>query len=235
MAYRKRRRSGGTWLPVLPTFIGEADEGYTWYESTLSLVNTVGSFDRQAVPLVTDATPNVDAAQAGINHSLRDLVEGQEYVLKRAVGKVWGSLDQSSEGSGVSRIILCMALAVLPVQDVAPTAPAIPDDDWDPLLAQNTMSPYLWRRTWVLSNNVLSSQTMFFPNSTGGYGSVMDGGHLDTKGTNRRIRKEERIFILTSAMVQDAVGTGGAGGVLWGYDLRFFGAMRRARNQSTFK
>lgn len=233
MARRRFRRAGGTWLPPLPTFYGENDEGVTFYES-FATAGAVGEKPTLTyIPVVTDATPNVDAAVGGVNHSLRDVVEGQEYVLKRAVGKFFAAPQQLESQASAWLVMVCAALAVLPVEDSNPSAPALEDDDMNPLLAQNAMSPWLWRRTWILSNNLTPNTYLYYPNSTAGYGSVMDGGHIDTKGVSRRIRREQRLFMLVAAQTLQS----GENPMTfhWGYDLRFFGAMRKARGQSTFK
>jgi len=234
---RRRRRSGGTWLPVLPTETA-ANTLVTYLDARalfpVGFLSTGTGLDNgpRVIPLTMDETP-----QAGVssNNTLRDWVEGQEYVLKRVVGKVWAGSLQTAE-INVERFIACFALAVLPVDDANPDVPAMPPEDYDPLLAQNTQQPWLWRRTWILSDNSASASAFQYPGSTAGYGSIADGGHLDTKGVSRRISKEQRIFIIFQANVLDqGPEQTDAAGVNWGYDLRLFGAMRRGKNRSTFK
>jgi len=234
MASRRGRRTRGTWLPPTPTVLGENPNSVTWFQSNLSLVSAIGADDQAAIPLITDETLNPGEGQLG-GRTLRDIVEGQSYVLKRAVGKFWGAGEQDAD-TDVGRVILCAALAVLPVDDASPSSPAMDAQDWHPLFVQNAMAPFLWRRTWILSNNVHPSQSMFYPNSTAAYGSVADGGHIDTKGTARRIDKEQRLFLLIGAQVLETLGAGvDTYNISYGYDLRFFGELRKSRNRSSFK
>lgn len=231
---RRARRSRGTWLPPTPTVLGENPNAVTWFQGTLTVQNALGADDQAAIPLITDETLNPGEGQLG-GRTLRDIVEGQSYVLQRAVGKFWGALGQDAD-IDVGRVILCAALAVLPVDDASPSSPAMDAQDWHPLYVQNAMAPFLWRRTWVLSNNVHSSNQFFYPNSTAAYGSVADGGNIDTKGTARRIDKEQRLFLLLGVQVLESLGVGvEIANIGYGYDLRFFGALRKSRNRSSFK
>lgn len=246
---RRKRGSRGTWLPVLPTALTQSEGGTqyaTWYEDSYSMVGFNNSYngDAVAVPLIPDFTPQ-DANLTGQQDiTLRDLVEGQDYVLKRTVGKVWATINNQAGSAGdfpLSPYIFCLALAVLPVQDDNQSIPAMPNADFCPLNSQNSQQPWLWRRTWILQNTLnATQQTVDFPaygaQSTWQYGSIADGGHLDTK-VQRRVRKDQRLFIVAQAG-QLLFGDGGTelpSSFRWGYDLRFFGAMRKANNKSTFK
>lgn len=240
MARRRFRRRRGTWLPALPTFFGSSTTGATFFESTLTLdagLNAgVDGNPVEAIPLVTDVTQEPDDAGGGAIKSLRDVVEGQEYVLERAVGKIWCSLDQNgAEGTKVARVIVCIAMAVMPVLDGNPDAPALPFTDIDPLRTDNTMAPWLWRRTWTLGRSQANDERIQYPYSNEAFGSMSDGPHVDTKGVRRRIRKEERLFLVASAAKLTSTGTDIEAIVNYGYDLRFFGALRRAHNRSVLK
>lgn len=244
---RRKRGSRGTWLPVLPTTLAQAegpDQFATWYESPYSAAvqDSPAShvFPAQAVPVVPDFTFQDSDLTAGVT-TLRDMVEGQDYVLKRTVGKVWASSQQVADAEGPNGpFIFCIAMAVLPVQDDQQDVPALPNDDFNPLLSQNSQQPWLWRRTWILQNTIgASAQQGNWPavgaQSTWQYGSIADGGHLDTK-VARRLTKDQRLFIIAAAsnMFNESSATFPQD-FRWGYDLRFFGAMRKARNHSTFK
>lgn len=237
---RRKRRSGGAWLPVLPTDIfGNGSQlvsftdGFATFDPGLPPVGTQPDAFPLAIPLTMDETPR---QESGATHTLRDYVEGQDYVLKRVVGKVWMAITEPIDGGNVQRAICCAALAVLPVKDDNANTPDLDPAEYDPLRSENIQQPWLWRRTWILSDNYSNAGTIHYPHSTGDYGSVADGGHVDTKGTARRITKEQRTFIVFAARCLQPV-TGGENitGINYGYDLRLFGAMRRGRNRSTFK
>lgn len=242
---RRRRRRGGSWLPLVGTLFNDGQPDSTWF--TFSADWGAGSapsigdrFSFGAAPtdtvgafvLTQDDTPDVDNPDAG--SSLRDFVEGQEYLLERVVGKIYCGFGRTA--GQVNTAIVAAGLAVLPVEDGAPTTPAMNIDDYDPLLARNAQAPWLWRRTWLLSNQGIDSEFPYFPETNVGYGSLGDGPHLDTRGTKRRIRKEQRIFLCASAQVRNNASSGAETSFIdFTVDLRLFGAMRKGKNISTFK
>lgn len=243
---RRRKRRGGAWLPLVGTVFGDGQPDATWFNFTAEWPSgtTPGTGDRfrfgstpeetvGAFVLTQDDTPDVDNPDTG--SSLRDFVEGQEYVLDRVVGKVYCGFGRS-EGEVLTAIVCC-GLAVLPVDDGAPTTPAMNIDDYDPLLARNAQAPWLWRRTWLLSNNAQPNLFPYSPETNQQYGSVLDGPHLDTRGTKRRIRKEQRIFLVASAQVRNftQITSADPSFIDFTVDLRLFGSMRKAKNISTFK
>lgn len=243
---RRRRKQTNTWFPIIPTTFGESDQGFTWYEDfgtvegskeggDLFQFQSTGAQDNSVFlqPLVPDGTsdPNTNPG------SLRDYVEGQEWLCTRVVGKIWGGLNQAAE-SGVTRAILAVALAVLPVDDETGQV-SLPSADINPLGATNASAPWLWRRTWTLYNNLSAAApeaTFTGPTNVANTGSgTFDAGHLDTKGVKRRIRREQRLFFVASAQVVGSTTGQDNANVMVGYDLRVLGAMRRAKNISTFK
>jgi len=241
----RRRRSRYTWFPIVPTFVGESTTGVAWYNTATIISPDQGSTlgPPVAIPVLSDQDIQVSqATQDPI--SLRDRVEGKDYAIERIVGKIWASVSQEvAEDPGhyvAMATLFCAALAVLPVDDDG--NPDISSSDYDPLEANNTMQPWIWRRTWTLYNNLavpVEPQAQG-PRSIGEYGSVMDGGHLDAKSA-RRVRREQRLFVIFQATtLQNAVNGGDPNQprsttLSYGYDLRVLGAMRRARNESTFK
>jgi len=235
----RTRRTRYNWFPVLPSFGGFEDApGVTFYEGNGSWTGPSEEYEIQGpdlVPLLPDST---DQTGAGIeNGSLRDLVEGQDYILKRIVGKFWAGFRAQAdpnEGVFVPRIIIGAGIAVLPVGDDQQT-PVGPSNDYHPLLSDNTQNPWIWRRTWILA--VQGTENLYgFPSTTVAYGSIADGGHVDSK-VARRVTREQRLFIsVGSAALDVATGPGLQTSTYnWGYDFRFLGAMRKARNRSTFK
>jgi len=250
---RRRKGSSYTWFPVDPTNVAASEdppELVTYFESSL----TVGSgqpgirWGVTAVPLTIDYTTQAPLLDTpGI--SLRDVVEGQSWLCKRLVGKVWGSLGQTGDlGEEIPSVtleaLLCMAIAVLPVDDNGFLD--LTDDEIDPLRAENAQQPWMWRRTWKLYNNTAAQQSagdaggsfMTGPTNIANTGSgTYDAGHLDTRGVSRRIRREQRLFFVTTARNMRGTPDNGqlANQITWGYDLRVLGAMRRERNRSAFK
>jgi len=225
----KRKRNRGTWLPLLPTFIGESDVGLTYYDGTLTFPNTVLEGDTTviALPLTLDETPDVDNASGIV--TLRDMVEGQDYICDRVVGNVWASVPANAERIG--EILFCCALAVLPVDDNVPTNPSIQPEDYNPFFAQNAQAPWYYRRVWHLRNPAFGDITG--PHEIGMMGYT--GSIIDTMGVKRRIGKEQRLFLVAAAAVLSHGGASSSDFVRFGYDVRVFGHMVKGRNKSTFK
>jgi len=135
--------------------------------------------------------------------------------------------------------------------------------NYSPLHPDAIREPWMWRRTWMLGNaartalfrgngmsfvaqgNEIFGATPWFPPTNAGYGSVLDGPHVDCKSV-RRVRNDERLFFVVATHMTDVItgqrqkgnpelfdATQGAS-VFVKTDLRLLGALRKARNSSTF-
>jgi len=227
---RRRRKSTGAWLPIIPSAYGSETASLTFYESSLTLPTPVSAGDTSiaVTPLTYDDSSNqIDSGDAS---SLRDKVEGQDYLLKRIVGKVWMDIASEDESELVDGIG-CIAACVLPTDDAG--APSIPAEEYHPLYTQNSQQPWIWRRTWRLARQV-DGVNGIYPPSTGYYHGSMDSGHIDTKGTFRRITKEHRVFLVAAFGALTTAGDASSGLIQWGADVRLYGQMRRAKNVSSF-
>lgn len=246
MARRRSRRY--TWFPIFGTDYETAPPAQgevTFYHDagnlSLSAPVAIGQLGNIiAIPLLRDS--DIDSDTVGEQISLRDRVEGKDYFVERVVGKTWAALKQEQAGSEEeigAAVIVATAFAVLPVNEAG--QPAQPGEQYSPLRANNSAQPWMWRRTWTLWNNLaldLGGNFYTGPTNVASYGSVADGGHIDIKSV-RRVRREERLFIIAqAALLQNAAGNTSeintSMEIVWGYDVRVLGAMRRARNQSTF-
>jgi len=237
---RRRRKNRATWLPIIPT-VYEGTEGaealVTWYETTITFPTgtpSPGDTAIQAFPLTFDDSFEQEAQTS--TASLRDRVEGQDYVLDRIVGQVW--MAQEFSQSRINSWIGCIAFGVFPTSDNGGIA--LPPEEYNPFFSANAAQPWIWRRTWRLNspgywglprNPPLGG----FPTSTAGYSGIREGGFVDTKGSRRRIRKEHRLFIVAAAgVIQESTVGEEPNELLFGYDLRLIGGMRRASNVSSF-
>lgn len=122
---------------------------------------------------------------------------------------------------------------------------------YNPDIPDTIREPWIWRRQWVLANSAVYQQTwadltqvlpaatltaMAYPLTTGEYGSVLDGPHVDAK-TRRRISSDDRLWLTVWAQPYPR-------GNLWAqaalcevgihFDYRIFGQMRRGRNRGNF-
>lgn len=241
---RRRRKQRYTWFPTNPTLGAEATVGSVgvnyfddiWVGNSVQLGEPFATDVQFTEPLLLDDTPQAGIVQPETPQwTLRDLVEGQSYVTERIVGKIWVSRTQDA-GETVTDVplIIGVGIAVLPTDDATGTAD-LANIDLDPLLQQNSGNPWMWRRTWILGQNGTAGLDPEFPASNWQMGSVADGPHVDVK-SKRRVSREQRLFIICSVGTMGlAIAGGDSATGHFGYDLRILGAMRRARNTSSFK
>jgi len=222
---RRRRTNRSTWFPTLGTQIGEGAQPVTpiIYFDGATIGEQIG--DASAQPLVNDVTFNSPPG----NSSLRDQVEGQTWRCDRVVGNIFCGWRPLGEETVTQDLICCAALVVLPVDDET-QSPELTNEEYQPLGANQSAQPWLWRRTWWLGGP--DSET---PSTNTVYGANTTGPFCDTKGTKRLIGREQRLFIVTQCMIADGGENVNGIAVNWKIDLRVLGQMVRKRNVSTFK
>lgn len=174
--------------------------GIDWLAQSLT-------FDTQINP--EDAQFNV--ALGGTPPGLRDLVSGSEWSLRRLVGKVFVSVkeaDGSQLTSQRAELIEC-GFGIIVCNTDEDGAPLTDFNEVNPLAQQAAEDPWVFMRHWILGTAPQNNSAVFvnslgvaatksafaggFPTSNVGYGSVMDGPHVDAK-TSRRIRRDQRLF-----------------------------------------
>lgn len=236
---RRKRRNRGTWFPILGSQESIQDDTLrSVYTTFTDVLYNYKPSDTDVTPIIPDETTDPNITAEG---TLRDYVEGQSCVVERIVGKIVCAAQQK-DGSGAgfqppNIMIACAAIAVLPVNDGG--GHDIPEESINPLYAENMDKPYLFRRTWVLGNNKITTYTgdidFTAPSCNEFFASRDDGPHVDTKGVRRSIQRNQRIFLLlSSANIQPGDVANEDGSVFWSVDLRCYGSMRRARNRSLF-
>lgn len=247
---RRRRRARPTWFPVLGTSGGE-DLPSTVFATERTIGPGALAFATQTCEF-TEILDDNDTSEAE-TASLRDRVEGKDYAITRIVGKIWAAAQQYtpviSEGELAEAvpefIVWCAGLAILPVDSSG--VPEESDTDYNPLLSANSAKSWMWRRTWTLWNNLAEAATpdptqplYTGPTNVANVGSgTWDAGHVDAK-SRRRVRKEERLFLITGVYIGNIVdATGESVGttntvysISWGYDFRVLGGMRKSHNKS---
>lgn len=229
--------------------IGDSGRGTTVFGFPLPVNSDTADRSTLVTSLVPDETFFPDETTAASN-TLRDFTEGQDWFLKRIVGKVWVGVSQSSPVvtpavSWISCVIGC-AFFVARAKDDDPESPDLEEKEYDPLDSQNVRQPWIWRRTWLLTDFGVAPaaglpQYRIWPSSnmlnTGG--GVLDGPHLDAK-TARRIRREERLWFVASTFgfnhFVDEGGTVSGSQMVCtvNVDYRILGQMRKSNNRSTF-
>lgn len=235
---RKRKRQF-TWIPVLPTVVERSEgpnEAVTWFNQQTGIVlGEPGRAFLSAINILPDHLDTYDPAQPD-QASLRDIVEGQDYVVERIVGKIWGSVGPASGAPSDNdwlNLIIGAGIGVMPYDDNDTLS--LSDDEIDPLLQGNSGNPWQWRRTWTLWNMTTNAGISAGLGPTSIQNDGPEYGFVDIKSV-RRIRREERLTLVVSVHLMEGLGVGAASNIFnWGYDFRVLGAMRKAHNKSDFK
>lgn len=196
-------------------------------------------------PIVPDFTGFPDGTT---DRSLRDLTEGQDWFLKRIVGKIFVSCDNSSieDDTTWPYVKVTAGFFVARATDDVQGIVDLETVELDPTLSDNVRNPWIWRDQWILRNPASSNEyaalNNFSPtNNWTAYGSsAKDGPHLDIK-TARRIMTEHRLWFVAVAegwspapVLSMTVEQGQQPAVTVDLDVRVLGAMRKARGSSSF-
>lgn len=246
---RRRRSNRVTWFPTLgATFVQNTSSRITtlFFENLIPELATglpvsQGNTSLFCIPITRDSTSQ--AAQGLSGGSLRDYVEGQDYVLKRIVGSIFVTQKGSAQTSSVAwqKTIITCGFLVARAEEVTQVAVDLDDVEVDPQGQDNVANPWIWRRSWMLGNNLSTSpgDGLTLPMNNMVYGAGMSGPYIDSK-IARRITKEHRLWFAGSIIgLSDA--TLAVSGTkfqqptvsVWA-DLRILGSMRRGKNLSTF-
>lgn len=212
---RRTRRPAVVWLPLSTEGrIGTVAGATTGTDSAsfFFAVNTPGfggTAGTQVLPMVKDEPQGI----AGQAETLSDL-EGSAYRLRRIVGKLFIQPEQiaAAAPTDATSFLITAGFIILRV-DGSGTVLSGAGATYDTQILDNTRDPWIWRRSWMLSNQaginalniaVPDSKILIFPSSTiNGYGGgVADGPHVDAK-TARVVSDEERLFLVVSALPID--------------------------------
>lgn len=236
----------------MPTLGGNSVSGDNHY--TTSFFGGVIGLDGQALgpqdlyvtPIVPDETQFVGDFVPD-QGSLADFTSGQDWLCKRIVGKLFVGMHQhenTTSGGTPPYAIIGAGFYVGRADDANQDVPDTNNSEIDPLALKNVRQPWMWRRTWFLSN-ASANPTAAFPDlawshlDNGALASSLDGPHIDIK-VARRIRREERLwFVINGYGLSDmSANTDGdwsvPGQASFLLDYRVLGAMRKSNNRSTF-
>jgi len=228
----RRKRPAVAWLPL---DIQESSQTVCWIDGSNNIPAAADTLNTVIHALTVDYPAEaVRAINAQALPSMADFEEGG-YRLRRIVGKLFVGVTQSAIEAPANEPLNCifgagfMVLKVNPA-DGAPLLSANPNS-YSPLGLSNVRDPWIWRRTWILANQLGAAQQASIlgysqaPTFNGDYGSVADGPHIDQK-TARRVSAEERLFFIASACnFGDAAGA--AGTVQWLLDYRLLASPLR--------
>lgn len=204
-------------------------------------VNTNGTSVMQVTDLLND-TPGDDEPTRGLPMGV---YQNNEYVIKRIVGKFFLEAQQTAASTG-SAFLVGAGIFVARADDADRPGGnanqpvgfgAGTDTLYGPLNTDVIREPWIWRRTWVLTNQLATGGNPSmgsFPRNTAEYGSIQDGSHIDAK-TARRVKEDERLFAIIQARAIPLNGNAVASLAIRGYiDYRVLGAMRKGHNRGAF-
>jgi hypothetical protein len=188
--------------------------------------------DVQTVPLVKDNTVT-GGITVNDGSTLAD-IESSGYRLRRVVGKLVVAVGQgvATDDTDPTAFKVTIGLIVLRVKQDNTPLDVVPS--YDPSSLANTMDPWMWRRTWCLSDRAPAQQqnaNVRFPisNVENYAGGNNDGSHVDAK-VARVIGPEERLFLVASCQGIDGnPGAQNPGLIVIIGDLRCLGTMRSSQ------
>jgi len=249
--YRRKRgfrRNKGTWFPINGTTF--TNGGFAWTDVGFSFNTGTVPDDRSdgpnqtVFPVTRDITQFSNTAVDLTGPSLRDIVEGNDWMLQRIVGECHLKCTESNttvDNSTWPNIEIAAGFFVARINDNDETLPDLTFDEIDPLQVRNAQNPWIWRRSWILQRPLASNQGFpASPCSNMEFGSAESGSHIDSK-VKRRIRREERLWFVVGTIGWDGVITAfdnhegfNQPSVHGHLDIRIFGGMRRGKNASSF-
>lgn len=240
----RKRRARYSWFPALGTpdddEILPSGENWSFVNGDLFANDTLAR-DLIVTALTFDYPVEVEEGLATVP-SLADF-QGSEYQLERIVGKLHAKLRPGPIQSGLAGAqfaLFSAGLIVLRVEEQT-GAPLRSDlEEYTTLTASNISDPWIWRRTWVLgSDDVITQSAIPFvrptglPKSTAEFGDIESGPHVDARSV-RRVRREERVFLVTDLVQLDlflnpSKSTGASGvHVDYLFDYRILGKLVKA-------
>lgn len=258
----RRRKQRFTWLPTIGTASGTEQGSDNLSGRSFSIpVEPDGSTNVVITPLTFDKPFEGDELTSAATPL--GTVLGNEYFLKRIVGKCFASMltanNLNGDPSTVESAFFAAGFFIARANDfdagggadtpIGSATPAERREHYNPLGEDCIREPWIWRRVWALSNRAkyfshevrasvsftpFNAGQAFWPSSTAEYGSVADGPHIDAK-TARRIKQDERLWFVIATQMDPNIDPPQQGGVIAGYlDFRLLGALRKARQGSSF-
>lgn len=204
---RRRTKPKVVWLPNTNANSLGAIPSSTAQHFFVDVAGLQGDFSVGEIPLVIDSMQDPIGAE---DVSLADIFDSG-YRLRRIVGKVWIACQQQVENTA-STFIATAGIIVRRADNTGTSLALQVGNAFNiaPSETENASDPWVWRRAWILRNNLATNGASLlryanFPanNASPGYGSAVDGPHVDVK-TGRIISQEERLFLDVSITVLQA-------------------------------
>lgn len=256
---RFRRKSRGTWFPMLGTtrFESELQISFTLQQMELTIPTGIDEPVVGVLPITLDE-PQDSNDQSSDTKGIGEFI-GNEYIVKRVVGQLFLSrTTTTSEAVGTDwpDVLVTSGFFVARAadgnDDFTDHVPVgwTTTDAWrnySPQATQNIREPWMWRRSWILGHR-LSGQPPVgvaapatainttvadaFPVSNVYYPNMSDH-RVDIK-SRRRVRQDERLWWVVGAIPR--ITTFGVDQVVIraSLDARVFGDLRKPRAHGSF-
>lgn len=197
---RRRSKPKVVWLPTTNSFSVDADgdpprSAWQFASAVITDDNITGAVTTFEIPVIQDGALSGPLEPTS---TLSD-IENSGYRLRRIVGKVFVFIAQV----GVNSASLFGVTAGFIIRRTDPgtggsLAAAIGPEEINPADIENSMDPWIWRRSWILGNNSGSTNNAQTQNFGNGFQTALDGPHVDQK-TARVVGPEERLVLDISA------------------------------------
>lgn len=198
---RRTRGPRVVWLPPnAAAIVGETTGLIRFSVAALGGVGNVSTSEIQVV------LPEVDHTTT--TNSISDLTNSG-YRLRRIVGKIFvhAAFVPGEQGlAEASNLVVTAGFIVRRVGENGSSLAEIADPtgkEISPSEIQNWSDPWIWRRSWFLSNPEMELVATLKDQVTNNYGhgpAAVDGPHIDQK-TARIIGPEEGLFLSVSATI----------------------------------
>lgn len=214
--FARRRRPGVAWLPVYGVDAGTPEDPRPIGVQTRLQIPGDGTVRWDVTTLTFDDSRS---QPSGFEESLQDLVTGNQWRLRRIVGKLWAHWCNPESDSGHRPPVIDYAAGFIVGKTDDEGTPTADFDEVNPLVQEGADDPWIWRRRWFIGTTVGGNKPTAFtfnangsavfgvgdettaaayPSSTADYHSVADGPHIDQK-TARRIDRQERLLFVQAA------------------------------------
>lgn len=241
---RRTRKPRVVWLPCTNSQSAATDLTSSWSIASVPIAAADGGSGDPAslieVPIVQDG---IQSDPLGANSSLAD-IENSGYRLRRIVGKLYVFIAQTQDAFaedlwGVTAGFMVRKVDPATGGSLATAASATTNFDLiDPSNIRNNGDPWIWQRSWMLSNYFTGLPLtparddtlafMFHSGAGANYGRHYPGGnaegpHVDQK-TARIVGPEERLFLNVAAqpIITDGIDTS----LVIIYNFRVLASMR---------
>lgn len=207
----RKRKTRVVWLPSTNANSVDASRTNNYQTFSVDASGIAGDFAVAEIPVVIDGEGQDPLGATAT--SLADIYDSG-YRLRRIVGKIFCAAQQIAESTPRSVIVTAAFIIrkIDPELGLSLVQRTSDGELMSPGQIRNINDPWIWRRSWVLTNALATGASLGAFSSVptqsnfgARYGSNADGPHVDQK-TARTVGAEERLFLNVSSTVIDAGG-----------------------------